>query len=260
MKLSAEQIQENWDKFMGYIETHITSPRKEILKDFYLKFQDRIILMPASHKKEYHNAFPGGYVEHVNRVIEASLKLNQTWIDFGVEQNYTVEELVFSAMNHDLGKMGDEDHESYIQQTDNWRKEKLGEDYTFNTALEFMSVPDRGLYLLQTNGIEYTKNEYLAIKLHDGIYDDANKPYLMGYLPGQKLRCSLPLIIHQADFLAARIEFEREWLPKFEDNLASPNKNVTLGNKSKKSYPIKTKALTSVKSEGLKNAMDNFFK
>jgi hypothetical protein len=30
------------------------------------------MLMPAAHKKEYHNAFPGGYVEHVNRVVSCS--------------------------------------------------------------------------------------------------------------------------------------------------------------------------------------------
>jgi predicted HD phosphohydrolase len=35
---------------------------------------------------------------------------------------FTKEELVFSALNHDLGKMGDENHESYIPQTDKWRK------------------------------------------------------------------------------------------------------------------------------------------
>lgn len=259
MNLTAEQIQENWEKFIGYIETYISSPRKEKLLEFYNKYQERIIMMPASHKREYHNAFAGGYIEHVNRVIEAALKINKIWIDFGTEENYTIEELIFSAMNHDLGKMGDENHEAYLPQTDNWRKEKLGEDYIFNTELEFMSVPDRGLYLLQTHGIEYTKNEYLAIKLHDGIYDDANKPYLMGWLPGQKLRCALPHIIHQADFLAAKIEFEREWLPKFKGNLDSKIPSTTLSNKTKKPS-IKTKTLSSVTSPGLKGVMNDFFK
>ncbi len=36
--------------------------------------------------------------------------------------------LVFSVLNHDLGKLGD-DNESYIPQTVQLRKEKLGEDY-----------------------------------------------------------------------------------------------------------------------------------
>ena len=32
------------------------------------------MIMPAAHKKEYHNAFPGGYIEHVNRVVRCALK------------------------------------------------------------------------------------------------------------------------------------------------------------------------------------------
>jgi hypothetical protein len=260
MKLTAEQIQNNWEKFKGFIDTYIESPRKEALHEFYDLYMDRIILMPASHKKEYHNAFPGGYVEHVNRVIDAALKLHSVWSEFGVEQNYTVEELVFSAMNHDLGKMGDENNEAYIPQTDQWRKDKLGEDYTFNNKLEYMSVPDRGLYLLKEHGIDYSKNEFLTIKLHDGLYDEANKPYLLSWMPETKVRTSLVHIVHQADFLAARVEFEREWFPKFKGNVPAQEKNYTLNKQAAKKTPTKTKALTSVKSEGLKNAMDNFFK
>jgi hypothetical protein len=254
MELTAEQIQENWNQFIGYIDTYISEPRRTALKNFYEKYEERIIIMPASHKKEYHNAFPGGYVEHVNRVIDAALKINSVWEEFGVDKNYTTEELVFSAMNHDLGKMGDEENESYIPQTDQWRRDKLGEDYTFNTKLEFMSVPDRGLFLLKDHGIDYSKNEWLAIRLHDGLYDDANKPYLMSWAPETKIRTSLVYIIHQADFLAARIEFEREWFPKFNKTNPSPKVNTQV-----KKPTIKTKALNNIKSEGLKNAMNDFF-
>ena len=208
MNLTAEQIQDNWSELMSYIENYISSPRKEKLFDFYNKFQERIILMPASHKKEYHNAFPGGYVEHVNRVIKCSLKQAELWSEMGVDDStYTLEELVFSALNHDLGKMGSEDEESYIPQTDQWRKDKLGEDYTFNTKIPFASVPDRGLFLLQSHGIQYSFNEMITIQTHDGLYDEANKKYLMTYLPEQKPRTSLPFIVHQADLMAARIEF-----------------------------------------------------
>ena len=76
MKLTAEQIQMNWIEFMSNIDTYISSPRKEQLKAFYEKFEDRISLMPASHKKEYHSAFPGGYVDHVNRVVKAALSMS----------------------------------------------------------------------------------------------------------------------------------------------------------------------------------------
>jgi hypothetical protein len=257
MKLTAEQIQDNWDELIGYINKYISEPRKEKLLEFYNQYSERLIFMPASHKKEYHNAFPGGYIEHINRVIKAALKINSIWVEFGADQNYTIEELVFSAMNHDLGKIGDENNESYIPQTDQWRKDKLGEDYKFNDKLEFMSVPDRGLFLLNSYGINYTKNEWLAIKLHDGLYDESNKPYLISWAPETKIRTALVYIIHQADLLAAKIEFEREWFPKFKGEVKDI-KNNFLSDLNKPNIKIaKTKALGSIKSEGLKNLLDN---
>ena len=180
MNLTAEQIQQNWLRLIGFIEDHISEPRKTKLMEFYEKYSERLMMMPAAHKKEYHNAFPGGYVEHVNRVITCALHLHELWAQMGADvSTYTKEELVFSALNHDLGKMGDEEQESYIPQTDNWRREKLGEDYMFNTKVPFASVPDRGLFLLQSHGIQYTFNEMITIQTHDGLYDKANKKYLM---------------------------------------------------------------------------------
>jgi hypothetical protein len=256
MELTAEQIQSNWTEFLSNIEQHITGDRKEKLLEFYKKYEERVILMPAAHKKEYHNAFPGGYVEHVNRVVKAALSLSAIWEGFGADMStFTQEELVFSAINHDLGKMGDEENESYIPQTDQWRKDKLGEDYMFNKKVPFASVPDRGLFMLQSHGIQYTFNEMIAIQTHDGLYDEANKKYLFAFMPEQKPRTSLPFILHQADLMAARIEFEREWLPKLKgkNSVEEPKKNFTL--KSKASS--KSKALNNLSSPGLKNMLDN---
>ena len=252
MNLSAEQIQSNWDKFISNIEKYITGDRKQLLLDFYSKFEDRIAMMPASHKTAYHSAFPGGYVDHVNRVVDASLKMYDVWGDFGMDKStFTIEELVFSAINHDLGKMGDEEHECYIPQTDKWRREKLGEDYMHNKAIPFSAVPDRGLFLLQQHDVKYTFNEMIAIQTHDGLYDPANEKYLKSFMPETKPRTSLPFILHQADMMAARIEFEIEWLPKL--NGKTPNEpKVKTSNTN-----IKTKALGSMKSEGLKNMLNS---
>jgi hypothetical protein len=73
-------------------------------------------------------------------------------------------------------------------------------------------------------------------------------------MPETKPRTSLPFILHQADMMAARIEFEIEWLPKFfKDSVATPKKNYTLSsNKSTKS-----KALNTISSPGLKSMLDN---
>ena len=98
MNLTAEQIQDNWNELMRVIETNISSPRKEKLLEFYNQYSERLILMPAAHKKEYHNAFPGGYVEHVNRVVTCALHLHKLWGDMGADlDTFTKEELVFSG-------------------------------------------------------------------------------------------------------------------------------------------------------------------
>jgi len=250
MSLTAEQIQSNWIEFLGNIEKYITGERKQKLLDFYKKYEERISLMPAAHKKEYHNSFPGGYVDHVNRVVNASLKIYDVWCEFEMDRStFTIEELVFSAINHDLGKMGDENNASYIPQTDKWRREKLGEEYMFNKEVPFSSVPDRGLFMLQSHGVSYSFNEMLAIQTHDGLYDDANAKYLKVFMPEQKPRTSLPYILHQADLMAARIEFEKEWLPKFKSSTPPPP--------TKPNTSAKKKALSSVSSSGLKNMLDN---
>jgi len=255
MKLTAEQIQSNWEVFLNNIQEYIPGNRGEQLTNFYKRYEDRIILMPAAHKKEYHSAFPGGYVDHVNRVVRCALKQYDLWESEGCDvTTFTKEELIFSAINHDLGKMGDKNHEAYIPQTDQWRRDKLGEDYMFNKKLAFCSVPDRSLFLLQQHDITYTFNEMVAIQTHDGLYDIANEKYLKPYMPEQKPRTSLPYILHQADMMAARIEFEIEWLPKFsKDSVETPKKNYTLKSKT----TAKSKALNTVASPGLKSMLDS---
>jgi len=45
MKLTAEQIQDNWEEFCGNIKDYITGERKEKLLEFYQKYEDRIMMM-----------------------------------------------------------------------------------------------------------------------------------------------------------------------------------------------------------------------
>lgn len=213
-QLIPQQIQDNWKQFNDNITNYIGS-RKSQLLDFYKLYESRIMLMPASHKAAYHSCYPGGYVSHVNNVVKASLSLEETWRDLGATDNFSTEELVFSAINHDLGKMGTKTEEFYLPNPSDWHRDNKGEYYECNNKIAYMSVPDRSLFLLTQHGISYSENEMLAIKLHDGMYDEANHSYLRTYLPETKPRTSLIYIIHQADQLATRIEFEQEWFPKF---------------------------------------------
>ena len=253
MILSEEQLLENWQQFLGYIEQYITGDRQKRLIDFYNKYEERFILLPASHKPVYHNCFPGGYIEHVNRVVSASLEIDAVWRKFDVKPTYTTEEVVFSALNHDLGKFGTFKHEAILPNPSDWHIKNRGEIYTFNTQMDYMTVPDRGLWILSQLGIEVSKNEWLAIKLHDGLYDESNKPYLLSWGPETKLRTSLPFIIHQADLLAARVEFEREWLDKL--NGIPVEKPKPVSTQKYKQQP----QISIPENSNLKDIMSNFF-
>ena len=208
-KLTAEQIQINWETLISIIEKYISDNRKENLMKFYDDFKDRMMFAPASAKGHFHNAMPGGYVEHILHIVNHSLEIKQLWEKNGAEINFTDEELVFAALHHDLGKVGDLQHDYYIPQDSDWHRKNRDEIYKHNPSLQYMKVPDRGLWLLQHYGVKVTEKEYIGIKLTDGLYDDANTAYLKGYNPDYKLRTNMCYILHQADMMATHIEFDQ---------------------------------------------------
>ena len=205
-KLSAEQMQNNWKKLLDTIEGFIGDDRKPQLLEMYKHFEERMIFAPASGREHFHNAMPGGYVEHVLHIIQYSLQLKEVWEKNGANINFTDEELVFAAMHHDLGKVGDLDEDYYIPNESEWHRKNQGKIYSHNPKLQYMKVPDRALWLLQHFGVKVTDKEYLGIKLTDGLFDDANKSYLMTYNPDFALRSHMPYILHQADMMATYIE------------------------------------------------------
>ena len=205
-KLTAEQMLENLNTFNSYIEKYITGERKDKLKKFYESIQQTLIDSPASTKESHHNCFPGGYLDHVNRVIEMALVLDRVWDKFNQKKTYTLEELVFSCINHDLGKLGSNEEPFYIPNDSEWHVKNQGAHYKYNTKISHMRYSDRSLFALQQAGISMTENEYLTIKLHDGLYEEANKDYYITYSPDADIRCNLPYIVHQADLAATRIE------------------------------------------------------
>ena len=207
MSLSAEQIQKNYEKHLKMVDTYI-GDRKESVKKLISHMEDVYVMAPASGKSWHHNAFAGGYVDHVNRVVEYAVKQSRLYEEMGGNVDYTEEELVFAAIFHDLGKLGDGDKENYIPQTDKWRQDKLAEMYTYNSDLDFMLVPDRSLYILQKFGIRVSQKEWLGIRLHDGVFDKANEAYFFSHMESSRQKTSIVSVLHSADFLASKVEYD----------------------------------------------------
>ena len=205
--LTAEKIQNNYEKHLKIVDNYITN-RKEAVKIMISYIGDEYVMAPASSKTWYHSAFPGGYVDHVNRVVEYAVKQMRLYKEMGGEIDFTEEELVFAALFHDLGKLGDGDQPNYITQTDKWRQDKLSEMYTYNPNLDFMLIPDRSLFILQKFGIPVSQKEWLGIRLHDGVFDKANEAYFFSNVESSRQKTSIISVLHTADFLASKVEYD----------------------------------------------------
>ncbi len=205
-QLSEEQIQLNLQRFYSLIDKYIDEPRKDALTRFYMSIELTLATSPASSKVTHHNCFAGGYVDHVIRVTEAALVLNNVWDKFGQKKDYTTDELVFCAINHDLGKLGTNDQPFYLPMDEQWKIEKQGAFYKYNATIPHMRIADRSLFYLQQAGIQMNEKEYLAIKLHDGLYEESNKSYYITYSHEFEIKSNLIYILHQADLMASKIE------------------------------------------------------
>lgn len=256
--LSAEQIKDNYEKFLFTIETYISSPRKEQLLKLYESIEDIVVFAPASSRASFHNSFEGGYVDHVNRVVECALEIDAVWKKKGARTSaHTTEELVFSALNHDLGKLGLNGEPRYLPNDSEWHVKNQGANYKPNTKLQFLPVQDNSLFVLQSNNIPVTLNEFIAIKIHDGLYDEGNRAYLISGQNESKLRTSLPLILHQADMLAARVEWEREWLDSVNQGPKTAKPATTAAYTKSAAQANKLKSIAVKGNSSFVNALKN---
>ena len=238
-QLSEQQIVENWNKLMKLIEDTFEGDRLKKLKTMYVYFEDRMSVAPASGKAAYHNAMVGGYVEHVLHVVDSALQIKELWEKNGATINFTDEELIFAALHHDLGKVGDLDEDYYIPQDSEWHRKNRGEIFKHNPKLQYMSVTDRAIFLLNHFGIPMTQWEYIGLRLTDGLYEEANKSYYISYNPDWSLKSNIAYILHQADSMATHIEYD-QWMRQDEEyntNLTTNMKKAVNGEKKSQPSP-----------------------
>jgi hypothetical protein len=89
-----QNTEAQWEQLMSYINDYVTGSRKESLIKMYEKLADRVLTAPASSHSTRHNCWPGGYIDHVNRVVNCALELYSTWDRLGSNtKNYTKEDI-----------------------------------------------------------------------------------------------------------------------------------------------------------------------
>ena len=221
--LTDGEIQENYKEFLSFISDAFTGERKTKLLKMYSDDESSLGLpaatAPASMCEHYHLCHPGGYLQHIMHVIKLSFACKKVFEIAGTNIDFTDEQMIFSAMHHDLGKLGDPEFgEYYTPQDQDW-KYKKAEFYKMNPNLPYMEVTDRAVFLLQKFGVAYDWKEYLGIKLADGLFNEATAKYLIQYNPDLFLKSNLPRITHMADYTACRAEYDTWYFTKSEEKL-----------------------------------------
>ena len=179
-QLTPEEIQHNWDNLRQVIDVNFTGERLERLNEMYDFFEERMCLAPASGREHFHNAHPGGYVEHVLHITQFVQQIYRLWGQNGAKiDNFTEEELIFAALHHDLGKVGNLVEDNYIENDSDWHRKNQGLIYKHNPKIDYMTITDRACWILQHFNVNMTENEYIGLRLTDGMYEDANKGYYM---------------------------------------------------------------------------------
>lgn len=215
-KLSDSQLDENYNKFIQIIKDEFKGERQKKLLKLYSKdpWKTQLREAPASSVAYFHNAFVGGYCEHVMNVINNSKAMFSFYKNSGGTVDFELEELVFAAMHHDLGKLGDENGAYYELVTDDW-KLKRQSFFQRNENIQSMDPGMRAYYVLSQFQIPMTWKEMLGIRLADGLYEECNKDYLKGgFSEGSSLKTNLPKLLHMADYMSANLERDKFYADK----------------------------------------------
>jgi hypothetical protein len=209
-----DQLNERYDVFMKVMRKFTSPERFSLLEVMYSEenLGPSLIMSPASSRPYFHNAYVGGYMDHILHVVKVSLKLAKMYESLGGTLNFTKDELAFSAFHHDLGKLGTVDEPYYILNDSKWHIENRKEYFKPNPNLEFVQITDRSFFLLQQFGISITENEFMGIRLADGMYEEPNKSYLVRFEEDRHVRRTISNILHWADHMATTIEKESDYM------------------------------------------------
>ena len=164
-----EELEVKWSKYYSLVEKINSShPGSLALID---KYAERIIIAPAATETIYYGAYPGGLIDLSLAVTSKMRAMHKA-----LELSTPMESVVFTGLFHAIGLMGDENEDLLLPQDSDWHI-KRGIMYKHNESIPKMPQSHRSLYLLQTEGIRLSYDEWTAISMSTGTHREESKFY-----------------------------------------------------------------------------------
>lgn len=161
-----------YEAVMMRVDSLSNESDKELIKKLFEDKSERLIESPGNGNVELAYCYTGGFLHELYDILNILDQLCEVW-DIDLNNN----SLIKSALLHSIGKLGDETGPYYVATKERWKLDR-GEKYEYNNNIVFMLVTDRTFYTIQRYGINLTQQEYLNIKLINGLYDESNDKYL----------------------------------------------------------------------------------
>jgi hypothetical protein len=181
----------SFDSWWRNSKMHSLDPKTEqILRDFHRSHWDKVSSAPGSSHN--HQAWSGGYLEHIRQVNEFAVRLYEVWSQMGVledlkitGEDFSLSDAVLVTTVHDLEKIF-----------------RLNYDSDGNLALntELSSKAQREAFkfdLLKKYKIELTTSQLHALQFAEGMTDT-------DYSPNNRVMSPLAAFVHVCDLMSAR--------------------------------------------------------
>ena len=172
-----ETVEKNWENYALCLKRASASPEMQKLIG---KLADAgMAVCPASTKSDLVGSYVGGLVEHSLRTMTYMAKLSSV---YGVKDLIDTSTIIKTCLLHDIGKLGVPGVDVmpyYLESKDEWRRNKLGENYSINPDLQHLSVPTMSLMWCSKYGVELTPDEWHAVQSmgqHPGAFDRNDAP------------------------------------------------------------------------------------
>jgi hypothetical protein len=180
MTLEQTRVVSNTKKFFE------TAAKNGFMNDELMTFLgDDFIKAPASSMADYNNAFEGGLIDHLLRVANYAVRINNSLPE---EERVDQASLLKVCLLHGIGKA-----KLYVPCTSEWHRKNQGKMYEFNEDIVSMRVSERSIYYAMSHGIQFTEEEYTAILFYDKADDKMSQHH--NSMLGELLKMGITLAI-----------------------------------------------------------------
>lgn len=185
--MDADSIEKNWNKYESLCKRFDDAGLNLLLEEL----GERLATCPFSVKTDLPGCYPGGLIDMTLKITASMRKVNDS-LDESVR--LSTASILKVGLLHDLGKVGDNSADHFLDQDSDWHREKLGQLYKYNDDLPKMTYAHRTLYLLQSYGVKLDRDEWEAVSCSGGLHLEENRFYVSSRSALTKILASARLI------------------------------------------------------------------